>query len=88
MRECRYLKMCHTPYVVDFDVCYPCIGDGADTCASYEPMVDRDALLDLATDMETWAEMQRCAGSIDDPAANRIGHFAERIRGACGEVAG
>ena len=48
--------------------------------------IDRDALLDLATDMETWAEMQRCAGSIDDPAANRIGHFAERIRGACGEV--
>ena len=84
MRECRYLKMCHTPYVVDFDVCYPCIGDGADTCDSYEPMVDRDALLALADKMYEYTSLRKRHGMDVDAMAARS--WVRRIREACGEV--
>lgn len=49
-----------------------------------ETIVDRDALLDLADEMETFAETEYCAQSIDEHACNCIGRFADRIREALG----
>lgn len=79
MTECRYKGWCRIEYDTDFDVCYPCIGDGADTCIEYEPMPDVKALLEMADEMDerkTWS----CT-------AERIWSrsIARRIREAIGE---
>lgn len=47
--------------------------------------IDRDALLDLADEMEAFAETEYCAQAIDDAACNRINAFVDRIREAVGE---
>ena len=54
MAECRYKGWCRIEYDTDFDVCYPCVGDGNEACVSYEPMPDVKALLALADDLETY----------------------------------
>ena len=38
MLECRFKGWCRIEFDTDFDVCYPCVGDGAETCIEYEPM--------------------------------------------------
>ena len=43
---------------------------------------DRAALLELADEMEAFAETEYCAQAIDDAACNRINDFADRIREA------
>lgn len=49
----------------------------------HKPKCDRDALLGLADELEDFAEMGWCAGSIDDPESDRLVRFAGRIREAC-----
>lgn len=53
MNECRYNGRCDLALDAEFDVCFPCIGDGGDTCATYEPMPDRDALLEIVQAMDS-----------------------------------
>lgn len=82
MDECRYKGQCRIEYDTDFDVCYPCIGDGSEACAEYEPMPDVDALEALADEMEGWAltcdHYDRRVAPID------VARYAARIREACG----
>lgn len=78
MAECRYKGWCRIEYDTDFDVCYPCIGDGSETCAEYEPMPDVKALLKLADEIED-NDVTYCVSTqyvLDD--------YARRIREACG----
>ena len=49
-----------------------------------ETIVDRDELLDLADEMEAFAETEYCAQAIYDAACNSINAFADRIREAVG----
>lgn len=81
MTECRYKGWCRIEYDTDFDVCYPCIGDGIDTCARYEPMPDVAALLALADDMSKDADV---LGDGYGMAPHMIRTYAGRIREALG----
>lgn len=85
MAECRYKGQCRIEYDTDFDVCYPCVGDGNEACVSYEPMPDVKALLALADEMEFDG-----AGALDDEdwCKPLLVEYARRIREACGEVVG
>lgn len=82
-RVCRYDGRCVIQYDTDFDLClcYPCIGDDADTCASYEPYVDREALLELADDIDGALDDSACGGAL----AWMMRDVSGRIRKACGE---
>lgn len=84
MRVCRYDGRCVIQYDTDFDTCYPCIGDGADTCASYEPYADREALLAIADDIDGALDDSACGGVL----AWMMRDISGRIREACGEAVG
>ena len=58
--------------------------EAAQKAAAEYAGIDRDELLDLADEMEAFAETENCAQAIDDAACNRINAFADRIREAVG----
>lgn len=84
MAECRYKRWCRIEYDTDFDVCYPCVGDGNEACVSYEPMPDVKALLKLAEDMERAAGDREACPVLSFGAAALVADYAHRIREACG----
>lgn len=83
MAECRYKGLCRIDFDIDFDVCYPCVGDGADTCFHYEPMPDVKALKGLADEMQGHADAEGYGGD-GRINAGCLWSYADRIRDALG----
>lgn len=92
MLECRYKGQCRIEYDTDFDVCYPCIGDGSETCLDFEPMPDVKSLLALADEFsEAAMDAPSFFEEADDEvrqhlcgAAKSLISDAHRIREALG----
>lgn len=82
MTECRYHGKCVTEFDTDFDICCPCIGNGADACISYEPMPDVEALLKLASRMEADANEAIYFELTMEPLD--VSEYAAKIREAVG----
>lgn len=67
------------------------VGDGMPECEQLPPIVDRDALLALADRMAMMPQCDLCPVTVsctehaDGCAGALMGHYARRIREACGE---
>lgn len=46
--------------------------------------LERDELLDIADEMESFSEREYCAYGIDEPTCNKLSSFSDRIRKAFG----
>ena len=85
MLECRFKGWCRIEYDADFDVCYPCVGDGAETCIEYEPMPDVEALLKLAEEIDSIASFAEEAGRASvSMGTGSLMEIERRIREAVG----
>lgn len=45
---------------------------------------NRDELLDIADELESFSEREYCAYGIDEPTCNKLSSFSDRIREALG----